>query len=294
MSAEESHTRRSWRYTLAQRIAAAYAEDPNTRVVMIAGSVGRSTDDRFSDIEIDVYYERPPTVQERTATVVRCGGVLEGLDEDDDEWEEQMSLGGFHAASSTFLCSTMERYLVEVIDQGLVAPPAQTRLYSLQQAVTVKGAPQVERWRERTRHYPQHLVEAMLQENLVFDGFWYAEEMLAARDDWLVLYEIFVGVEKQIVRALLGLNRQYLPTPEKLKWLDQIIAAMTIKPDNLAARLKGAFRGDPMDGVRDLKVLIAETLTLVEAHQPTFDTAPYRANFARLRQVWDEPPTLPT
>lgn len=111
-----------WRLALAQRIARAYAADQNARVVMIAGSVGRGSADRFSDIEIDVYYERAPTRAERAAVVERMGGVLEGLDEDDDEWAEDFSVGGFHAASSTFLVETMERYMREVVDEAQIAP----------------------------------------------------------------------------------------------------------------------------------------------------------------------------
>jgi len=32
----------------------------------------------------------------------------------------------------------------------------------------------------------------MLKEHLQFRGFWYAEDMLVARDDLLLLYDIFV------------------------------------------------------------------------------------------------------
>src|SRR3712207_246103 len=138
-----------WRLALALQIAAAHADDPNAQVVMIAGSVGRGRADRYSDIEVDVYYARPPTVEERIAAVERCGGTVELLDQDDDEWEEQMQIGGFHAASSTFLVATMERYLTQVVDHGEIAPPAQVRLYSLQHAISVKGHDLIERWRTR-------------------------------------------------------------------------------------------------------------------------------------------------
>jgi hypothetical protein len=279
-----------WRFALAKKIAASYARNPNTQVVMIAGSVGRGCADRYSDIEVDVYYTEPPTEAERIAAVEGCGGVLEKLDQDDDEWEEQMSIGGFHAASSTFLVSTMERYLAEVVDQCLLAPPAQVRLYSVQQAAPVKGEAQIERWRAKAAVYPDGLVYAMLAEYLPFHGFWYAEEMLAARDDLLLLYDIFVRVERQILGALLGLNRLYLPTPDHMKWMDEMIAEMRLKPDDLSARLKQAFRIEPIQGVRLLKEIIAETLALVEAHLPGFDTTPYRAKFGRQRGVWDAPP----
>jgi hypothetical protein len=279
-----------WRFALAKKIAESYAGYPNAEVVMIAGSVGRGTADRYSDIEIDVYYARPPTEAERIAAVEGCGGVVDKLDQDEDEWEEQMFVGGFHAATSTFLISTMERYLSEVLDLCLIAPSAQTRLHSVQHAVTVKGEPLVEQWRTRAALYPDELVYVMLQENLPFRGFWYAEEMLAARDDLLLLYDIFVRVGRQILGALLGLNRLYLPTPDHLKGMDEMIAAMRLKPDHLSTRLKQAFQTEPVKGVVLLKEIIADILTLVERNLPEFDITPYRANFEKRRPVWDAPP----
>ena len=280
-----------WRYALAERIAASYARSSNARVVMIAGSVGRGRADRFSDIEVDVYYAEPPTTAERLAAVEGCGGVVELLDEDADEWEEQMLVDGFHAASSTCLTATMERYLSEVVDQGRIAPLAQTRLYSVLNAATIKGAEQVERWRARAAAYPDRLVRAMLAEHLPFHGFWYAEEMLAERDDLVLLYDILVRVERQIIGALLGLNRVYMPTPDGMKGMDEMIGAMRIAPPGLSARLKRAFRLEPLEAVHALKALIVETLDLVDAHAPGFDTTPYRVNMSRRRPVWDAPPS---
>ncbi len=153
----------------------------------------------------------------------------------------------------------------------------------------VKGAELVEQWRARAANYPTGLAYAMLRENLPFDGFWYAEEMLAARDDLLSLYDIFVRVERQVIHALLGLNRLYLPTPSGMKWMDEMIAAMAFKPVDLSTLLKEAFHSEPTAAVRSLKGVIDETLALVEQKLPEFDTAPYRANQLRQRPVWDNP-----
>jgi hypothetical protein len=260
---------------------------------MIAGSVGRGCADRYSDIEIDVYYAEPPTREVRIAAVENCGGAVALLDEDEDEWEEQMLFDGFYVGSSTFLVSTMERYLTTVVDKCEIDPVAQVRLYSLLHAVPVKGMELIERWRAKAAFYPVGLTGAMLKEHLQFRGFWYAEDVLVARDDLLLLYDIFVQVERQIIAALLGLNRIYLPTPTNLKWMDETIAAMALKPANLSARLKQAFRSDPAQAVQSLKEIIAEVLTLVETHMPEFDTTPYRANFTRIRPAWDAlPPGL--
>jgi hypothetical protein len=283
-----------WRLALAEEIGAAYASDDNAQVVMVAGSVGRGSADRYSDIEVDVYYAEPPTEGERIAAVERCGAAVKLLAEDEDEWEEQMSIGGLHAHTSTFLVATMERYLREVVEQCSLEPDAQTRLFSLQHAVTLKGEDQVERWRAKAAAYPDGLQRAMLDENLRFGRFAYAAEMLAARDDLLTLYEIFVGTGRQLLGALLGLNRTYMPAPDYLKSMDETIGSMAIKPADLSARLKRSFRIDPSAAVVELEALIEETLALVEKHVRGFDAAPHRAELAKRRTAYDTPPAPST
>jgi Domain of unknown function (DUF4037) len=282
-----------WRFALAEEIGAAYAANENAQVVMVAGSVGRGSADRYSDVEVDVYYAAPPSVAERVAAVERCGGTVELLAEDEDEWEEQMSIGGFHAHTSTFMVATMERYLREVVEQCSLAPEAQTRLFSLQHGVILKGQAQVERWRTKAAAYPDGLQRAMLDETLRFGRFGHAAEMLAARDDVLALYEIFVDTSRQILGALLGLNRIYMPTPGFLKSLDETIALMAVKPAGLSARLKRSFRIEPAAAVEEVEALIEETLALVEKHLPGVDTALYRADLTGRRAAYDTPPARP-
>jgi hypothetical protein len=282
-----------WRLALAKKIGAAYAANDNAEVVMVAGSVGRGSADRYSDIEVDVYYAEPPTEAERVAAVERCGGTVELLAQDEDEWEEQMSIGGFHAHTSTFLVATMERYLREVVDHCALAPEAQTRLFSLQHGITLTGDDQVERWRAKAAAYPDRLQRAMLKANLRFGRFARAAEMLAARDDLLALYEIFVETGRHLLGALLGLNRIYLPAPGYLKSMDETIGLLAVKPADLSGRLKRSFRIEPTAAVRELEALIVETLALVEKHVPGFDTAPHRAGLAERRTAHDTPPARP-
>jgi hypothetical protein len=279
-----------WRFGLAQGIAASYARNPKVKVVMVAGSVGRGCVDSYSDVEVDVYYSQPPTEAERVAAVEGCGATVERLGQDEDEWEERMSIGGFPAHTSTFLVATMERYLIDVIDRCELAPDAQTRLFSLQHAAPLTGHEQVERWRSRAAVYPEGLSHAMLEANLPFRRFWYAGEMLAARGDVPALYELVIEVARQLIAALHGLNRIYLPTPEGLKGMGEMIDRMQLKPDDLSDRLEQAFRGQPALVVYELEELIADTLELVEAHVPDFDTGPFRVSVVKRRRAWDAPP----
>src|SRR6478609_11287661 len=102
----------AWRMDIGRRIGAAYAANPKARVVQVAGSTGRGSADRYSDLEIDVYWSAPPTDAERQAAVAGAGGtLLELYPYEEDEWAEEISVGGFHVGTSTFLVETMERYL---------------------------------------------------------------------------------------------------------------------------------------------------------------------------------------
>jgi hypothetical protein len=115
--------------------------------------------------------------------------------------------------------------------------------------------------------------------------------MLAARDDQLALYEVFCRVERQVLGALLGLNRIYLPNPS-FKHMDDLIASMTLTPPDLAARLKASFHLPPPEGVRQLHAVCEEVLDLVAAHMPAVDTAAHRAKLRQRRGIWDEAPPM--
>jgi hypothetical protein len=279
-----------WRRALAERIGSAYASTSNARVVMIAGSVGRGTADRFSDVEIDVYYDAPPTERERVDAVERSGAKLLRLEEDEDEWEEQLSFDGFVAHTSTFLVATMERYLHEVVDECSVAPDAQTRLFSLLNAITLKGTDEVARWRLKASRYPDGLQRAMLAENLRFGRLTYAAEMLAARDDLLALHELIIETARQVLCCLLAVNRIYLPAPRVLKSMNETIALMETAPAHVSARLKRAIQTRPRDAIKVLRSVVDEVFVVVETHVSGFDTTSYRAELARGRPVFVEPP----
>jgi hypothetical protein len=285
---EASH----WRLALGRQLGMAYAANPKARVVMVAGSAGRGTADRYSDLEIDVYWSVPPTDDERRAAAEGSGGTLIDLwPYEEDEWAEEISFGGFLVGTSTFLVETMERYLTEVVDHHSIEPLPQIRLFSLLHAQTIAGENLVMQWRRKASAYPAELAQAMLRANLPFGGLGYAEDMLVERDDLLTLYDLICQVERQVLGALLGLNRLYLPNP-RFKGMDELIAEMRLKPHDLSARLKAAFRLPPREGILELHAICADTLTLVDEHMPDLDTAEYRKNLRRRRGVWDGPPHL--
>jgi len=281
-----------WRLALGRQIGMAYAANPKARVVMVAGSTGRGTADRYSDLEIDVYWSEPPTDDERRAAAEASGGTLIDLSPyEEDEWAEEISFGGFLVGTSTFLIETMERYLTEVVEKYSTEPLLQIRLFSLIHAQTVTGEDLVAQWRYKASAYPAELMHAVIRENLAFEGLGYAEDMLIERDDLLALNDLIGRIERQVLGALLGLNRLYLPNP-RFKGMDELIAEMLVKPRDLSARLKAAFRLAPREGILELHAICEDTISLVDEHMPDLDTTQYRENLRRRRGVWDSPPHI--
>jgi len=140
-------------------------------------------------------------------------------------------------------------------------------------------------WRERIADYPPALAHAVLRQNLDFDGFGFAEDALAARDDVVVLYATLGKVARQVLGALLAVNGLYLPNPD-FKRVDELIAEMQHKPPDLLARLKSAYRLPPVEGVAVMHGLATEVLELVDRQVAGFPTWRYKDRLKQRRAVW--------
>lgn len=278
------------RLELARKVGAGYAANPKAAVVMVSGSTGRGAADEYSDLELDVYWREPPTAEERRAAALAGGAdTVEVYPYEDNEWAEDILVGDFRVGTSTFLVRTMESYLGQVAVAGDGAPLAQIRLSAVLHGQLLHGDESLlASWRERAAAYPDHLRRVMLRQNLGFEGFGAAEDALAARDDVVLLYDTLTRVARQVLGALLGLNQLYLPNPG-FKRAAELIDEMTIKPPDLLARLKSAYRLPPVEGVAALHAVIAEVFDLVDRHVPGFDTRPYRERVAQRRPVWNLP-----
>jgi hypothetical protein len=285
----------TWRLELAQRIAPGYSQNPKVAVVVVAGSVGRGKADRFSDIEIDVYWHEPPTDEDRRRPIARVNGDIKifwSYSEEEEEWGEEYTVGGVSIGISSFLVSTMDRFIADVVERGDASVLKQMRLAAIQHAIPLHGEAQAQRWREKAAAYPRALTLAMIRQHLdpaAFSG-WYKRRMLAERDDLLMLYDVFCRMEKCLLGALLGLNRIYLANPA-FKWLDEMTAEMEIAPADLSSRLKQVFLSGPQAGVALLAGLFTEVVALVEAHVPEVDLTESKDALQHHRSAWHAAPT---
>ncbi|GHO82329.1 hypothetical protein [Dictyobacter formicarum] len=108
-----------WRYDLAQKMAPFYSENSKALLVEIGGSVARGWADRYSDIELGVFWIEAPTEEERRTIIERAGGVLKEMwpyHPEKQTWSELYSIDGVDFDVSHMTIERMERLLIDVLE----------------------------------------------------------------------------------------------------------------------------------------------------------------------------------
>jgi hypothetical protein len=282
----------AWRMAVARRAAAGYAGNPGLAVLAVAGSVGAGLADRFSDLELDCYWSRPPDEAERLAPVRSLGGQLIALwdyDHDDQEWSEDYRVGELDITVSNFLVSSAEQFLDDVVLRADTDPVRHMRLAAFQRCRPLLGAETMASWRVRADTFPDTLVTALVEQALAREALsgWAAREALVSRGDGLAADDLLARAGYAVVRVVLALNRVYLPH-RQLKWQRHLVTGLGLAPGRLAERLELMSAGPPAEGLRAAEDLLAEVMVLAEAHSGA-DITGFRAALAEHRRAIDPP-----
>ena len=270
------------RLALAQKLAPYYCANPKVAAVAVAGSVALGNADRFSDIDLAVYWSLAPTDQERRAIIKRATRRHAPLITSHVEeacWSEIYEVDGFAIDVRHMDVETTRRILADVLERSDPSLSKQWHLATLLSALPLADSSAVlTDWQSQAQNYPHALSVTMVREHLGFPPAW-EQEQLAERSELLALYESFCNVEQQMLLVLMGLNSLYYPG---WLWVDRLIAQMRIAPPKLAARYKQVFgiaSIDPLASVYQLHGLVDETFRLVRTHLPELDITHARARF---------------
>lgn len=284
--AENVHA--AWRMGVAERAAGVSAGNRNLAALAVAGSVGAGIADRFSDLELDCYWARPPSDADRLAPVRALGGELTALwdyDQDDQEWSDDYLVGELGVTVSNFLVSSVEQFLDDVLVRASTDPARHMRLAALQRGHPLVGAEMMASWRARADTFPRTLVSALVEQALVPEVLtgWSAREALVSRGDGLAVRDLLTRTGHAAVRAILALNRAYVPH-RLLKWQRHLTAGLGLVPDRFAERLQSLSDGRPEEALQEAEALLAEIVTLAEVHCDA-DIGAFREALSQRRQA---------
>jgi hypothetical protein len=289
-----------WRYALAQQLAPIYATNPQVAAVIVGGSTARGHADRYSDIELGVFWHQAPSESDRQRAADRIDGDIIALypyEPAEEVWCDDLMLGRVHpdqprsgvlveVAHSTTdaLSRAFDALLVEhdpdLLKQNLIA--------GIGDGSALHNADLVQHWKDRAASYPDALAVAVINRYAQIDHFWRWEMWLQRSANLMMLYQSFTQIQQQLLHVLLGLNHVYY---FGFKWLDLVAERLTYKPADLVVRLARVFQEEPAVGAQELQRLVDETYDLVERYRPEVDVARLRAIFHYRRPVWDQAPS---
>jgi hypothetical protein len=270
-----------WRLALAQQIAHHYSINPKVRAVSLGGSVAQGCADRYSNIDLAVYWSEAPTQKERRDILTHARGRLGFLVPYNREagcWLDDYEVGELTIRVRHTTVKTTERLLADVLERSDLALAKQQHLAALLSALPLSNPSLLTHWQQQALVYPHELSVAMVRAYLLFRPGW-EQEMLAERNDLLLLYESLCTDQKLMLLVLMGLNRLYYPGWQRM---DRLVEQMQVAPPNLSPRCTQVFAIvgiDPLAAVYQLHDLIEETFVLVETSLDEVDTSKARARF---------------
>jgi hypothetical protein len=192
---------------------------------------------------------------------------------------------------SNFTTATVDRFLDDVVLNADTRPDKHMRLAALQRSRPLLGAELISSWRARADNFPGELALALVQQALapeVLHG-WAARDALASRGDDLAVRDLLNRAGQAAVRAVLAVNRVYLPHP-LIKWQRHLITGLEVVPERLAERLESVSASLPAEAFRAAEALLEDTAQLAEAHTGA-DLSLFRQDLAERRPPLDPPRT---
>lgn len=257
---------------LAQRAADAYRRHTQPRAILLVGSGATGGCDRFSDLDLLLYYDDLPA-SEGLATARNELGA-ENV-RDSTVWPEELGVserydvGGIHCQLGHAVISGWEREIARVVDDLELDWALLKELSGLFEGLPLAGADLIEHWRERAAH-TERLQRALIEKQWKFFPWWFYEEKLAARDAFVWRYDVLVQSAYSIAGVLAALNGIYFSTFE-FKRIGRFCSGLDVAPPNLEERLRALFGPSERRSTAELEQLVAETQALVAERFPDLD-----------------------
>jgi hypothetical protein len=271
---------------LARRIAAPYAALPACRAIILTGSAAEGLADRYSDLDVILYYDELPSEEElRTAREGLGERTWHVDDRADGAVMEAFPVRGVECQCGHTTVARWERDVAEVLERHTVDTPLHKAMDGMLHAEPLYGEQLVREWQARLATFPPGLAEAMVRRYLSFFPLWALGERLATRDAALWVAQSLAESAFNLLGVAAGLSGRYF-TPFQLKRVRRFAEGLRVAPERLAERAESLVLGSQAEAARELAALVDETTTLVERHMPQVDTARVRRQLARRDEPW--------
>ena len=164
--------------SLAREIAHLYSDDPRVVAVMAGGSVSRGCADEYSDVELGVFWDTPPSDEDRRAAALRMGGEVWKFDPSGgDRASEHIGLSAATVGSKHYrgtamvspvhlTLDTAEEWLAALIDDLDTAQQKYELAAAIRYGAPLYGHDMLRRWNAKAASFPDRLAVKLVQQNL--------------------------------------------------------------------------------------------------------------------------------
>lgn len=283
-----------WRIELAKKLSEVYAEHTDIRMIVLGGSPSRNLSDRYSDLDIVVYWEKVDTEWLEKIPMKSLGldRVFLRKSEDSDTCLESYYLDTLKADFGHTTVREWNTWTSKVIDEYATEQGLLGSVRGFLDSIPLHGEKRVQEWKSRLASYPEELANKIVKENLRF----FVKDCLLnqgyKRGDLLFFYDGLCLMFKRILNILGGLNRVYLSTEEP-RWISYELEHMDIKPADTWNRMKQALLSPGEEAISILEELIEETFKLVDQHMPDITISEIRRRYQQGVGACDKRPELP-
>jgi len=247
-------------------------KDPNVIAAAVTGSVAKGYADDNSDIDTIILRYNSFTQQEFDKIIEEAkstgGDLYHGSPEEGfacyyyfDGIKCDFGFGDFRET---------EKLITEMLEKPEVDLIKHLQISGLIDGFILYGHEWFNNLLNKAKQYPKELQVMMVKHHLKFYPEWVMQKMGVERNDTLFYYETLIEITGNMLGILCGLNKMY--HPGKLKGVDWTIDQMNIKPVSFKERYSNVFAIESSKAVKEIYVLVRETLDLVDKHLPEVST----------------------
>ena len=265
----------------ATRMGQHWAGEPGVIAVLLTGSTVEETCDATSDVDMCVYWATAPTRDMLDAVKAECGSGERFFffgEPEQGGCVESYPIGGIRHDFAHTTLEIWDAQTADVLEQLNLDSLWPKGMYGTLRGRALHGADVIDGLRGKLAPYPDRLQLALLGKYCQFRAHATIRRYAQERGDLLFYFELLTTLETNLLFTLCAVNRVYHAM--EFKRLPRFIEReFAHAPANLAARLDALLTGDVATFPPDLIALVEETLAIVEAQCPEFDTTPVRAKW---------------
>src|SRR5262245_22167838 len=191
-------------------------------------------------------------------------------------WTDTFATDGVECQAGGRLAAAVDRGVSELLAGREPGSASQQKIaQGLLHGLVLRDDGLIAAWRDRLTRFPDALAEAMAEHHLRIFPYWTEQARMAHRDARLWELQSLLDGAFHVIGALSAANRRYF-TSFQFKRMREHVSGFQAAPPRLAERLESLFELEPPAAARELRLLVEETVGVVERRLPLVDTAAIR------------------